>query len=347
MIDKLEKTLAALLRTILPESHYLKAVEGYLPHKYRRDVRQRRLTDIFLFVTNRCNSRCRTCAIWKKRPPVDMDPKLIEKIVNQLEYQNLRFAFLGGEFFLHPQYQQILALFDNRPQYFFVVTNGILTDRIVSAARNSRLKSVMISLNGDREEYSRDRGVDAFDSVLSTILELKKMKVKVMISYTLNRFNDKDDFLFVEKLCKENDLQLVPVFYSEPCVLGVAGAGYQHYNQDVLSAISSSCLTDKYHRIFYEIYHEWLEGKVSLPCQSIFRQVVVLENADVLLCSHLDVVLGNLHQAGPAEIWTSEKTIALQKEYSRCNRCWSECHRVFDLTIHKGKYKKQAEESRA
>ena len=37
---------------------------------------------ITVFVTERCNSKCRTCGIWRKKNPVDISLKLIEDIIN-------------------------------------------------------------------------------------------------------------------------------------------------------------------------------------------------------------------------------------------------------------------------
>ena len=62
---------------------------------------------ISMFITERCNSKCRTCGIWKKKNPVDISLKLIGDIINDTT-KKTNINITGGEAILHPKIDEIL-----------------------------------------------------------------------------------------------------------------------------------------------------------------------------------------------------------------------------------------------
>lgn len=57
-----------------------------------------RISNVQLFATNRCNSRCRICSIWSETPKTDMDIKIIKDILEAKSVEkNAIYDLIGGE----------------------------------------------------------------------------------------------------------------------------------------------------------------------------------------------------------------------------------------------------------
>jgi MoaA/NifB/PqqE/SkfB family radical SAM enzyme len=111
------------------------------------------------------------------------------------------FGLEGGEFFLHPQYEEILALFKGKD--YDLLTNGILFRKVIKAVEKFGVKQLSISMDGTKETYKRIRGVDTYDNILEIVKALKE-KTRVKIAFTFTRWNTKEDYLHVKKFCEEH-----------------------------------------------------------------------------------------------------------------------------------------------
>src|SRR6185369_6610252 len=117
-------------------------------------------------VSYRCNARCRTCNVWKKRVD-DLTLEEYRAIFDSLGRSVYWVTFSGGEPFLRPDLIDIIAsCYDVcRPSIINIPTNGLLPDRILGGvarlsrhARDSRIV-VNFSLDGVGERHDELRGV--------------------------------------------------------------------------------------------------------------------------------------------------------------------------------------------
>ena len=75
------------------KTNYFYALENILPTK--------KLRRIILAVTSNCNSRCKTCFLWKKKTQDKLDLNDFKKFANEPAFRQVRFLVLtGGEPFL-------------------------------------------------------------------------------------------------------------------------------------------------------------------------------------------------------------------------------------------------------
>jgi len=83
-------------------------------------------------ITYRCNSRCKTCYIWKiqHKIPVEMELTLDEweKVLKSLGESPYWITISGGEPFLHGGLVEIIKIIDkyNSPKIINIPTNGLL-----------------------------------------------------------------------------------------------------------------------------------------------------------------------------------------------------------------------------
>src|SRR6476646_9777417 len=110
------------------------AVQDYFPILKDR-VRRREFNSLFLFVTSRCNSLCRTCFYFDKlNSKDDLTTREIERI-SQTAPPFRKLWLSGGEPFLRDELAEIVAMFVGRNgvKNVNLPTNGLLPDKIFPA----------------------------------------------------------------------------------------------------------------------------------------------------------------------------------------------------------------------
>jgi len=108
---------------------------------------------IVVSVSFRCNSKCRTCDVWRK-PNDDLTLDEWGRVFQHLG-KPIYLTFTGGEPFLRKDLPEIvLAAYEHCcPEYITIPTNGILTDRIrdgvAKICANARASKIGINLSLD------------------------------------------------------------------------------------------------------------------------------------------------------------------------------------------------------
>ncbi|MFH1593879.1 MAG: radical SAM protein [Candidatus Omnitrophota bacterium] len=282
------------------------------------------LPTLMLYVTDACNSRCRICNIWQTKRPTHLSVASIRKLLSSPLIRQSTIGLEGGEFFLHPEYREILELLSKRGR-FTLLSNGLMTDRLVESARRFNIPEVLISLDGGPETYHRVRGVDGYDRVKKSILALREF-TRVSAVFTFSPWNGVKDYEEVKKFCDENNVNLktnlftsVPFFNIKESLKPVDG----------LEALK----IDFPEKDYLDLYRRWLNKKVELPCLSIRVRAVMWPDGSIPLCQSKSVILGNINNQSIDEIWSSRNTKAIWKQYYSCNGCWAGFHRIYDVTL--------------
>jgi MoaA/NifB/PqqE/SkfB family radical SAM enzyme len=146
-------------------------------------VRRREFSSLFLFVTSRCNARCRTCFYFDKlNSRDDLTYSQIERI-SQTAPPFRKLWISGGEPFLREELAEIVALFvaRNGVRNVNLPTNGLLPEKLLpSMDRMLELcPGVSIDLNFSLDGLARThdsiRGVpNNFDRTLATMAEVEQ-----------------------------------------------------------------------------------------------------------------------------------------------------------------------------
>ena len=101
-----------------------------------------------LYVTERCNLRCKMCNIWQRKSK-DMTLKEIgqyAKILKELKVPNV--VVTGGEPFLHPDIVEIVKLLNDDGFSIRLQTNAeLVTEEKIRALANAGLKNITLSLD--------------------------------------------------------------------------------------------------------------------------------------------------------------------------------------------------------
>jgi len=154
--------------------------------------------DVSLKVTEKCNSRCITCNVWREQ---SNKPELtiadLEKIFYQLKDIGVKIIGLyGGEPLLRKDIGEVAGKASSiiKDSRILVITNGLLLKNKAKELLDGGADFVCISLDGVGEVNDKIRGVPGYyERVIEGIEELKridtKKKVKINIGATLLSLN--------------------------------------------------------------------------------------------------------------------------------------------------------------
>jgi MoaA/NifB/PqqE/SkfB family radical SAM enzyme len=330
----------------------------------------KKVSSLMIYATDLCDSACKHCLIWAKRPPKYLS---LESIVKVMESKCILPSTIvgleGGEFLLHPEAEQILSWFKINHPKFDLFSNCLKPDNLINAVKKYAPHRLYISLDGDEETYKYMRGKDGYSSVLKVIRALKK-DVPLFIMFTLSPYNDYDDLKHVAAICKEQEVFLrVGIYNNIPFFDTIDNAKTsafgQYKNKEQLTFTSARQLRQNRGAINYQteidisstndqeqipvivkdfkenydyirLYDNWVKGELRLKCHSILDSVIILPDGSVPICQNLNIQLGNIHDNSLDDIFNSEENTKKQHYYcENCNQCWISYHRKYDIILYR------------
>ena len=302
--------------------------------------RHKRLSQLMIYATTACQSRCKHCNIWQKKVEhLSLDD--IRRIMqSRCVTKRTTVGLEGGEFVLHPQAEEIMAWFHEHHPNYTLLSNCLAPRRVIDAVRRHRPRHLYVSLDGGRETYQRMRGRDGYDRVIE-VVEALKDEVPLSLMFCLSPWNNFDDMAFVIDIAKHYGIDVRIGIYGTMAYMTAPFSSPLESKLVSLPDISSlseevrkRLLATSENFDFVALYDQWQKGHLRLRCQSIMSCLVVHSNGDVPLCQNLDVVLGNIHKQSLDEIFNGPQSCQTQCRYSRnCNDCWINFHRKYDIIL--------------
>ena len=186
------------------------------------------LNQIYFYLTEGCNLRCRHCWIAPKYqsennsyPALDLD--LFKSIIEQAKPLGLTGVKLtGGEPLLHPQIQEILEVVQTEALSLNVETNGVLcTPKLAQKMAVCKDPFVSVSLDGaEVETHEWVRGVEGcFEDALVGIRNLVDAGLKPQIIMSIMRQN-KDQMESIVRLAERLGVGSVKFNIVQPTARG-------------------------------------------------------------------------------------------------------------------------------
>lgn len=300
-------------------------------------------------VTYKCNSRCKTCGIWKKESKNELKLEEIEKIFDKLN--NLSWVDLtGGEIFLRDDIEKIMKTIIEKSENLYMLhfpTNGLLTEKIVNISSEIKKMDipkfvVSISLDGPREIHDEIRGVEGnFDKAMETYKALDELGIDVYFGMTLSDYNIGKYEETLEQLKKE-----IPGFDEKELHTNIYHTSKHYYsnkkhgdreelikdlkkcerNRRGLTLNPIKILEYKYIKRAIDYVKE---GEMPLPCKSLSASCFIDPKGNVYPCSIYNRKIGSLRNYNYSleEIWNSEKAEKIIEEIKNleCGGCWTPC----------------------
>ncbi|MDE6696931.1 MAG: radical SAM protein [Muribaculaceae bacterium] len=295
--------------------------------------RHKKLSQFMIYATNRCQSRCLHCSIWKKPHDSLSKEEIVEMMSSRCIGPHTTVGLEGGEFALHPEAEQIMDWFcKNHPNYT-LLSNCLAPQKVIDLTREYRPKHLYVSLDGNRETYRHMRGVDGYDKVIRVIEELKD-EIPISLMFCLSPFNSFKDMEFVIALAKRYGIDIRIGIYGTMDYFDTTAEMISASDQDFVSQIPQSVHQTQENFDFIALYDQWRKGNLRLRCNSISSSLVVHPDGNVPVCQNLDLSLGNIRENSLDEIFNSRQSVSTQCRLSKeCNGCWINFHRKYDIIL--------------
>jgi MoaA/NifB/PqqE/SkfB family radical SAM enzyme len=328
-----------------------------------------------IYGTDLCDSACKHCLIWTKRPVNYLPFEKIKEIMqSRCVTKNTTIGLEGGEFLLHPEAMDILAWFKKHHPNFDLLSNALKPESLIEAVEKSPPQRLFISVDGDRESYLHMRGKDGYDGIIHVLEQVHK-KVPVSLMFTLSPYNDFADMKHVAQVAKRLNIDMRIGVYNDISFFDTIESA--HFNdigslksdeirsfgqaKKMINAKPQATATlappppvtkEQLIKIreqipdivkefpenfdFLVLYDEWRRGGLQLNCYSILDSLVILPNGDVPICQNLNVLIGNVFSNSLDEIFNGPETREKHKHYTKnCNACWINFHRKYDVILYR------------
>lgn len=332
--------------------------------------RHKKLASLMIYATDLCDSACKHCLIWAKRPAQILPKEEIYKLVkSSCVTRFTKIGLEGGEFLLHPEALDILKWFKVHHPNFDLLSNCLQPDKLIGAVKSYTPQRLWISLDGPENTYKEMRGKDGYAKVIQVIEQLKDV-LPISIMFTLSPYNDFEDLVHVIEVAKQYNVDMRVGIYNNIDFFdtldkahtnnigskkGIVPLRFKNVKDRRSATIEAGeeepqiesfkewkeriPASIKYFGENYDfllLYNLWKQKELRLRCFSIFDNVIILPNGDVPICQNLPTKLGNVYKSSLDDILNSDATIKSQKFHSNhCNSCWINYHRKQDVVLYR------------
>ncbi|MFT3933333.1 MAG: radical SAM protein [Chitinophagaceae bacterium] len=162
-----------------------------------------------------CDSACKHCLIWAKRPVKFLPFEKIKEVMkSDCVTSHTSIGLEGGEFMLHPEAVKILEWFYNNHKNFDLLSNCLKPDALIDAAMKFPPRHLYVSLDGTAATYLNMRGKPGYNSVIKVIEALRDV-LPISVMFTLSPYNDFKDLEHVAGVCKKYGIDMRVGIYND------------------------------------------------------------------------------------------------------------------------------------
>lgn len=142
---------------------------------------------ISLFLTYKCNLRCKMCGQWGEKGSSHAYPS--EELKKQLSVDDIRkllddvasfrpaITLFGGEPLIYPDLPEVIRMIKARNMSCNVLTNGVLLESKAESLMDAGIDEIIFSLDGPRDIHDEIRGIpNTFDRAMAGFKKIAGLK---------------------------------------------------------------------------------------------------------------------------------------------------------------------------
>ena len=314
--------------------------------------------NVVFSITNFCNSRCKTCSIWKK---YQQHPELIKTELTTSEWLKVwksmgKITFItitGGEVFLRKDIDKLLTGAFNvcKPKIMNIPHNAsmpeVFKNKLTKFLINTKGKgsvTINLSLDGIGTDHDKIRGIKGnWEKLVETVGIIKDLQkgypnLNLGVHTVVSKWNVKKIPDIASYVGKHFDPD---VYIMEPAEerfeLGTIGWKIMPKKGDLIKVFTIKT-SGKNHtpiiNIVKNIYiDKYIKGK-GLPCYAGYNYCQITANGNVWVCCVIadSEPMGNLKKVNFdfKKIWFSDKADSLRRkvvkrQFPECKDCYLAC----------------------
>jgi MoaA/NifB/PqqE/SkfB family radical SAM enzyme len=301
--------------------------------------------NVTVSVTDRCNSRCRTCNIWRKEPREELSADEMARVFKKLGRAPYWITFSGGEPFLRRDLEALCqsAYEHCRPAILNIPSNGLLYQQIPDRVREiaslcpQSALIINLSLDGVGARHDEIRNVSGnFERVMACYRGLRELAdsgetpnltlgLHTVISvYNLHELDEV--YALVQELAPDS---YVSEIAEERVELDTVGAGITPSMDDyarVIDVLSErlraqefrgvSRMTQALRLVYYDLVVRIMrEQRQMIPCYAGWLSAHIMPDGEVWECSVMGTSMGNLRDTDYdlRRVWTSPRARSVRR----------------------------------
>lgn len=279
---------------------------------------------IQLYITNMCNSYCRTCSIWKNKQREELTAENICKVI--YAFPNADYVIGGGEAILCSDIKNILSILKDNKVNYTLLSNCIMINRLYELIEKYDVPAVTISFDGMRHDEIRRSIYNA-----AKIYEFKDWcdynNVRMKISYTYSKYNE--DYFEKDMKCIKNKLGFNEIYFciaQDMDLLMTAENDENFEASDFEQILDCDMITDK-----DKVHIRGMISGVRRCCSSQNNVHTIYSNGDIVRCQSFmsKDILGNIKDMTEEQIKEALNSVEnVECPYdSECNLL---CQRRYD-----------------
>lgn len=296
--------------------------------------------NLTISVTYHCNSRCKTCNVWKKNTN-EFTIDEYDKTFSAIGKSPYWLTISGGEPFLRKDIVDICqsAYTHIKPGIINIPTNGILSniipekvEEIIETCKGTKL-IVNLSIDGIEEKHDNIRGVkNNFEKAMKTYDSLRAINnpdFSLGIHTVISKYNVNEIQPIYEHLIKKNPDSYISEIAEERVELDTIGSGITPSAEDYTKSIDFlignikeqdhlgvSKMTQAFRLEYYNHVKKVLSYKKQIiPCYAGFASAQIAPDGDIWTCCIRAEPVGNLRDVDYdfKKVWFSDKASRLRE----------------------------------
>jgi MoaA/NifB/PqqE/SkfB family radical SAM enzyme len=308
---------------------------------FRRLGKPKRLPfNLVVSLSYRCNSRCKTCNIWRKSAE-ELSTDEWREVFAKIGTTPYYLTFSGGEPFLRDDIVEIVSAACKlcKPTIITIPTNALMSraipqraEEILQAAQGTQV-GINISLDGVGQEHDVIRGVEgSYEKALDTYHSLQALNypnLTLSIHTVVSRFNAQRIPEIHKELSKLTPHSYISEIAEERVELGTIGMDiapspeeYSTIADFLITQIKNgrfsglAKITQAFRMQYYDLVKSILfEERQVIPCYAGFASGHIAPDGDIWACCTRAEPLGNLRETDYdfAPIWFGERADAMRR----------------------------------
>lgn len=296
-------------------------------------------------ITGQCGNRCKHCYLGKRHKglPFEAMCGIVDSLANMKSDLGceLRIDLTGGDPLLHPGFYGLLEYIGQKiPDCNIGILGNpeLLDDGVIDDLKSRGVVSYQISVDGLEATHDRIRYSGSFQRSINAIKRLVKKGMDTAVMSTVSLMNIDEipsvaDLAYMLEVTNYGFNRFTPIGNGASIAdqASISPTRYRdfliemdrHYEQHKGGLTHFGANEPLWYLLKYEQGQLQLanDGLVHDGCPIGVASFIILDDGGVLACRRVPIIIGNILQTDPTNIFIESKALTKLREYDKIKKC--------------------------